>query len=370
MVLLLCSALFLRSLSSAQSVETGMSAQEVLLLAVDPSLQQYDEAKSRRFFVDLLDRVRALSGVQAAAITQAVPLSLGGSSSIFQLPGSSKEISTDIFAITPGYFATLGISVRQGADFTGGAGDANAVVLNEQAAVAAFGEANVVGRMIQFDGQTRRIAAVVANAKSRTLGEEPRSILYRPLYENQMRDDSFLGYTLAVRTNGDAATHTAAVRRQIQALDPTLAIFDVRTWRAHREKALFLPRLAALMFGLCGAVALILSTIGLYGVVSFSVAQRTREIGIRMALGAERNHVLGWVLRAGLALAGAGIAIGLAAALGVSRVTASLLYGVSPTDVLTFTAVPVFLLAVVMVACWIPARRAAALDPASTLRAD
>jgi len=195
-------------------------------------------------------------------------------------------------------------------------------------------------------------------------------VIYQPLLEAQRGDDSFMGVTLGVRTRGDAAALTSAVRGQIQTLDPSLALFDVRTMRTHLERALFLPRLAALMFGLCGAVALVISTIGLYGVVSFSVAQRTREIGIRMALGAERASVMRWVLRSGLALAAVGIALGVAAALALSRVTASLLYGVSPTDPWAFTAVPLFLLAVVAVACWLPARRAASLDPVRTLRGE
>lgn len=370
MVLLLCSGLFLRSLTSAQSIDIGMASRDVLLVAVDPAIHQYDAAKTRRFYVDLRERVQALPGVDSAAWTQYMPLSLGGSSSTMRVPGKPEDLSVDIFTVSPGYFATLGIPLRQGADFLGTAVDADAVLLNERAAVRAFGGTSVVGRTLDFHGKSMRVAGVVANAKSRTMGEEARAVIYQPLYEASRGGDAFLGVTLAVKTRGDAARMTAAVRQEIRALDPAMAVFGERTFRQHLERALILPRLAALMFGLCGAVALAISTIGLYGVVSFSVAQRTREIGIRMALGADRASVLGWVLRSGMTLAVVGIVVGVALGLAASQVTASLLYGVSTTDLSTFTVVPLFLALVVAVACWVPARRAAGLDPARTLRAE
>ncbi len=174
--------------------------------------------------------------------------------------------------------------------------------------------------------------------------------------------------TLLVDTRGDPAAYTNAVRHVVHGLDGALAIFDVQTMESHLSNALILPRVGAVMFGLCGAMGLAISIVGLYGVVSFAVARRTKEIGIRMALGAARGQVLGMVLRQGLGLAAAGCGIGLAMALAVSRVAASLLYGISASDWVTFVFTPLVLIAVALVACLIPARRAAGLSPTRSLR--
>jgi ABC-type antimicrobial peptide transport system permease subunit len=158
------------------------------------------------------------------------------------------------------------------------------------------------------------------------------------------------------------------VLETIRNIDPTLAVFDVRTLDAQLSQALFLPRVAALLFGLAGVMGLLISIVGLYGVISFAVARQTKEIGIRMALGAQRMQVLGGVLANGLVLTAAGLVVGLGLAMAFSRVAASLLYGVSPNDTLTFVAAPLVLLVIALVACLVPARRAASLDPMRALR--
>jgi ABC-type antimicrobial peptide transport system permease subunit len=171
-----------------------------------------------------------------------------------------------------------------------------------------------------------------------------------------------------VRTRGNPAGYAPRVRETIRGLDPALALFDVRTLDTHISKALFLPRATAFLFGLAGFMGLLISTVGIYGVISFGVARQTREIGVRMALGARRVQVLGMVLKQGLVLTLAGSAIGLGLAFALSRVAASLLYGVSPADPLTFVAVPLLLLLIAAAACLVPARRAASLDPLRALR--
>jgi putative ABC transport system permease protein len=181
-------------------------------------------------------------------------------------------------------------------------------------------------------------------------------------------NDSLTGITLIVRTRGDPAGYTAPVLQSIRKIDPALAVFDVRTMETQISQALFVPRAAALLFGLAGFMGLLISAVGIYGVISFSVARQTKEIGVRMAMGASRVRVVGMVLKRGLLLTAAGSAIGLALALVLSRMAASLLYGVSPTDTLTFIAVPVFLLLISLAACLVPARRAAALDPIRALK--
>ena len=209
------------------------------------------------------------------------------------------------------------------------------------------------------------------NSKARTLGEAATANVYIPLRDHiEDLSKDMAGITLVVRGRGNAAGLTTALLSQIRAIDPALAIFDVKTIETHLERALFLPRLSALIFGMCGAVALAISTIGLYGVISFTVARRTKEIGIRMALGAEKGRVVGMIVGNGLVLSGIGMVIGVAAALALSRLAASLLYGVSTTDGVTFVGVPALLAMVAMIAAWIPARRAAGRNPVEVLRHD
>jgi ABC-type antimicrobial peptide transport system permease subunit len=174
--------------------------------------------------------------------------------------------------------------------------------------------------------------------------------------------------TLVLRTRGNPAGYAPLVRRAIRNIDPTLAVFDVRTMETQLSQALFLPRAAAFLFGLAGFMGLLIATVGVYGVISFAVAQQTKEIGIRMALGARRGQVLGIVLKQGLGLTVIGSAVGLGLSLVLARLAASLLYGVSPTDPVTFLCVPMFLLLVALVACVVPALRAASLDPLRALR--
>ncbi len=181
-------------------------------------------------------------------------------------------------------------------------------------------------------------------------------------------NDSLTGMTLVLRTHGNPAGYAPLMRLAIRNIDPALAVFDVRTMDTQLAQALFLPRATALLFGLAGLMGLLISTVGIYGVVSFSVARQTREIGVRMAMGARRGQVLGMVLKQGLILTVTGSAIGMGLAIALGRMASSLLYGVSPTDTLTLVLVPALLLFVALVACLVPARRAASLDPIHALR--
>jgi len=212
------------------------------------------------------------------------------------------------------------------------------------------------------------IIGVARNAKSRTLGEEPQNCAYLFLEAAPEKVFSFLGISLAVKTAVNPRSLLRPVRAQIAALDPNLAVFNIETMQEHVDKSLLLPRMSAMLLGVFGVVGLTLAGVGLYGVMSYSVCRRTREIGIRMALGAKPGSVLAMVLRQGLTLTGVGLAIGLALALALGRFTASLLYGISGTDPLTFLAVPVVLLAVSLVAIVFPAYRAAHVEPTTALR--
>jgi putative ABC transport system permease protein len=231
-----------------------------------------------------------------------------------------------------------------------------------------FGGENPLGRRVIGGGVTYEVIGVVKNIKSRTLGEEVRPVLFRSLAQTTGSDPAFLGYTLLVGTAGNYGTVERAVRDVVHSLDPAMAVYNETTMEQHLRDALFLPRLAGTLFGVFGFVGLLLAGVGLYGVMSYSVAQRTREIGIRMALGAQIGDVQRLIVRQGMLLAVIATLVGLAAALAVAKLFNSFLYGVRPHDTLTFTAVPLFLIGVTLLACWLPSRRAARVDPLAALR--
>ncbi len=215
---------------------------------------------------------------------------------------------------------------------------------------------------------TYEIVGVVKDAKSQTLGEEEEPILYRSLEQNIGLAAPTFGFSLLVRYEGNAAELRTAVRNEIHTLDPQLAIFNEKTIEEHLSDALILPRVSAAMFGFFGFSGLLLAAVGLYGVMSYSVSSRTSEIGIRLALGATRGGVQRLIVRQGLLLSCIAMGIGLPLAWAASKVVAGVLYGIAPHDWITFTTVPAFLAAVTLLACWIPARRAATVEPQTALR--
>ncbi len=243
-------------------------------------------------------------------------------------------------------------------------------VVNKAFADRLFPSENPIGQHVSGGHWTYEIIGVVGNAKSRTLGEDTRAILYRSLDQSIAEDASFMGYTLVVHTPGNPAALAEAVRRQIYALDPSIAIYNEETMEEHVRTAYLLPRIAAMLFGVFGCIGLILAAIGLYGVMSYAVSRRTREIGIRMALGARTGTVERLIVRQGMVLAVIAMMLGWPAAWLLSRLASSFLYGIQPHDSLTFTVVPVFLAGIALVACWLPARRAASIDPVQALRTE
>jgi predicted permease len=273
--------------------------------------------------------------------------------------------------VTPGYFETMGIPSLAGRDFGNDAATGpKTAVVNRAFVDRVFGGANPVGKQVAGGGATYQVIGVVANIKARTLGEETRPVLYRSLNQSVANDPSFLGYTLVVHTSGNPSAVGEAVRRQIHSVDPSMAIFNEETMEEHVRAAFFLPRLAATLFGTFGFIGLVLAAVGLYGVMSFAVSRRTREIGIRMALGAKPGVVERLILRQGLVLTLIAVALGWPAAWMLSKLAATFLYGIRPHDVFTFSVVPPFLIAIALVACWIPARRAASIDPMKALRTE
>jgi predicted permease len=375
-VVLLCiTGLFLRSLKSAASIDIGFRSKGLLMMSVDPRVHGYSPERTVAFLTELQHQVTALPGVISAVSTDVAPLSGGNRSDAFHaLGGTNKDkpdANTDLFMVTPGYFETMGIPRIAGLDF----GDETVsgpktALVNRAFAEHVFGGANPIGQQVKGGGVTYQIIGVVANIKARTLGEVTRPVLYRSLSQSIANDPSFLGYTLVVRTEGNPAAVEEVVRRQIHALDPTMAVFNDETMEEHVRAAFFLPRLAATLFGTFGGIGLVLAIVGLYGVMSFMVSRRTREIGIRMAMGARPGTVERLILGQGMVLTLIAVALGWPAAWMLSRLAASFLYGIQPHDAFTFAVVPPILFMIALAACWIPARRAASIDPLQALRAE
>ena len=372
-VVLLCvTGLFLRSLESASGIDIGFRSQNLLIMSVDPRLHSYSPERTAAFLNQLRERAEALPGVESAAVTDFAPLSMGGRSDGLSVVGSSDSedgTSTDLYVASPGFFETIGIPRIAGNDFSNEtATEPKVGIVNEAFVNRVLKGKNPIGVLVTGGGVNYRIIGVVGNIKSRSVGEETRPVLYRSMVQNVGSDPSFLGYTLVVHTASNPAGVAEAVRRQIHALDPAMAVFNEQTMEEHVRNAFFLPRLAAALFGTFGFIGLALALIGLYGVMSYAVSRRTREIGIRMALGATMAKVQRSVLSKTLRLAFIGIFIGAAASLLVSRAIAALLFDTAPSDPVTFAAMVVLIGLVALLAGYIPARRASRINPMVALR--
>jgi predicted permease len=372
-VLLSATVLFLRSLQGAAGINIGFNPHRMLIFSVDPRVQGYTATRTVAFLGQLQERLKSLPGVTAAVCMDVAPLSGGNRSDGFSAASDPRKQlpSAELSMVTPGYFEALEIPLLAGRDFGGEtANGPKTAVVNAAFAERLFRGVDPLGQHINGPTGSYEIVGVVGNTKSRTLGEETRPVLYRSLMQSVEGDPSLMGYTLIVKTAGDPAALSDAVRRQVYALDPAMAIYNEETMDEHVRTAYVLPNLAAALFGVFGVIGVTLAGIGLYGVMSYSVSRRTREIGIRIALGARPGAVEQLFLRQGLVLTCIAVALGWPAAWMLAKVAASLLYGVQPHDAVTFTCVPLLLVAIALCACWFPARRAARVDPMRTLRAE
>jgi predicted permease len=342
------------------------------MMSVDPRVHGYTPERTTQFLTQLRERIAVLPGVQSVAATDFVPLSGGQRSEGFSVVGRKAEQHVpivDLYMATPGYLETLGIPRLMGRDFAREAPTGQKVgIVNQAFVTQLFHGQNPIGQHVSGAGIDYQVIGVTKNIKSRTIGEDTRPVLFRSLAQSTGSDPSFLGYELIVRYQGDSAAVANEVRGQIHALDPAMAVYNEETMEEHLRSALFLPRLAGTLFGTFGILGLLLAIIGLYGIMSYSISRRTREIGIRIALGAQIGAVQRLIVRQGMLLTAVALVLGVPAALVLAKFSSSFLYGVHPHDLVTFLTVPLFLLGVALVACWIPARRAARVDPQSALR--
>jgi predicted permease len=372
LVLLATAGLFLRSLGNASSIDIGFKTDNVLIMTMDPKLQSYSHDKTVQFLAQVRDRVTALPGVRSVSFVGVVPLSIGSSNNSYDVDAvkdhPKQNVNADTNGVGSGYFDTMGIPLLRGRDFVASIDDKHSVIINETMAAHLFPGQDPIGRVIRQDKDQFTVIGVTRNSKLRTIGEKPLNAIFTYLNAAPEKANSFFGTTLIVKTLVNPAAMAKSVRQQIAALDPNMAVFNVETMQQHVDKSLLLPRISALLLGIFGAVGLTLAAIGLYGVMSYSVRSRTREIGIRMALGAKPRRVLKMILRQGLTLTVIGLAIGLAIALVVGRFAASVLYGTSGSDLLTFMVVSIVLVATAAVAILIPALRAAHVEPTVALR--
>jgi len=372
LVLLTTAGLFLRSLGNASSINIGFKPANLLIMSIDPKLQNYSHDKSVQFLAQLHDRVAALPGVRSVSFVGVVPLSVGGEADDFAVDATQGHSAQNHIAfvdnVGAGYFETMGIPLLRGRGFTSHVDGASAAIINETMAAHLFPGQDPIGRTIR-QGQTKyTIVGIARDSKLRTIGEKPSDAVYLFLNAAPEKANSLFGTTILVRTSIDPRALASSVRDQVAALDPDMAVFNSETMQQHVDKSLLLPRISSLLLGIFGTIGLTLAAIGLYGVMSYSVRRRTREIGIRMALGAKRPAVLGMILRQGLVLTTIGLGIGLAIALALGRFTASLLYGTSGTDPLTFVTVSLVLIVAAAAAVLVPALRAAHVEPTTALR--
>ena len=369
-VLLVCASLFARSLSHAGSVDPGFTLRQGLLASIDLLPGGYDEARGALLVQRLLDRVAALPNVTGATVARTMPLDVGGSSDMTvtvdgYTPRDGEEVMAYYNQIGPAYFETMGIPLVRGRGVTSRdvAGQPAVAVINETMARRYWPGRDPIGTTIRFGRGPVTIVGVARDGKYSRLSEEPRNYLYLPALQNYRPD-----LLLHVKTDADPSLVVPAVRAAVRELDPNLPLFDVRTVEEHMRISTFIVRMAASMLGLFGILGGLLAGVGLYGVIAFNAAQRTREIGLRMALGADRGQVVWLVLRDGFALAAIGIAAGLALAFGAGRLVAGQLTGVSGADPVSFAGTAALLGTVAAVACLLPARRASALNPLTALR--
>ena len=375
LVLLAGAGLMIKSTLRLLAVNLGFNPENLMTMQLSlPDSRYSEDDQARAFHQQLLARVEALPGVVGVATVNRLPME-GGPVDLLLVEGQTppplgEEPKASARVVSSGYFRTMGISLLKGRYFTEQDNQSvpRVLIINRALANRLFDYEDPVGRRIIFSGDVTKpheIVGVVDDERVGPLDEDASSVIYRPYLQ-----EPWTNLRLVVRTAADPQNIVSAVRGEVQALDSGLALYSIATMRQliTDTPSTFLRRYPALLMGVFAAVALILSAVGIYGVISYSVSQRTHEIGIRMALGARRGHVFRLVVGEGLVLTLIGIGIGVAAAAALTRFLSGLLYGVSATDPVTFIVISLILAGVALVACFVPARRAMRVDPGVALR--
>ena len=376
-VLLVSAGLLIQSLWRLRQVSPGFDSRNVLTFTVGLPSVRYPTEKQGRFFDDLIARIQTLPGVQSASVVMPLPLSGDRFSLSFETEGrpvaKGEEPSADFYNIGLGYFRTMGIPLLQGRDFTSAEtpDSPGVIIVNQTFAKKFFPNEDALGKRIKpgisvfedKDPIMREIVGIVGDVRHRSLSTEVRPAFYVP--QAQVPFDYM---TVTVKTSNDPQSILSSIQNEVRQLDKDLPLFAVKTLDEYVADSVATPRFNTTLLTLFAAVALVLTVVGLYGVMSYSVAQRTNEIGIRMALGAQTRDVLRLIVGQGFRMVALGLVIGLAGAFGLTRLMASLLFGVGAKDPVTFATVASVLALVALLACYLPARRASKVDPIEALR--
>jgi predicted permease len=369
LILLAGAGLFLRSLWKLQAIDKGFTGDNVLAMSLNMGLQGYDAKRGAQFYTAALDRLTSAPGIESVSLASALPVSVGGSR-MDLAPNSTKPalntpVAIEIISAAPRFFETTGLTLLRGREFRSLDSEKapRVLIVNETMAKRFWPDRDPLGQSFSDGRTTYEVVGIARDTKYRNLREAPKNTMYEPLAQSYRAN-----MTLLVRTSGDPSSIVPVVRNQLHAIEPALTTFNVRTLSEHVGRSLYVERMETIIFGVLGLLALVLTAIGVYGVVSYSVAQRTRELGIRMALGAQKRDVLKMILVKGLVLVAWGSAIGLVACYWLSRLIANQLYGVSSSDPATLASVAVLLGVVALLASYIPARRATKVDPLVALK--
>ncbi len=372
MVLLVGAGLFVRSLISAQKIDPGFEGESAAIVTVAPGLTGWDQARRDEVLNLLLERARVLPGVESAAMASRLPLGAAIQTNEIYPVGVEVNLesppSVDIARVSPDYFQTLGVPLLEGRDFSE-SDDADAspvVIVSEATARRHWPGESPIGKTLRLgdpEGPISMVVGVARDTKVRTLGEAPRPYVYEPWMQGNR---GFM--SLVVRTSGDPGPLLPVLQREVRAIDPALPVMELKTMSEHLGLMLFAPRMGGILLAVFGGLAALLATVGLYGVVAYTAARRTREVGIRVSVGARPTDVIRLMIGQGATLVAIGAAVGLALAFVATRPLGSMLYGVSVSDPLTFGGVALLLVGVGVAATLIPALRASRLDPVKALR--
>lgn len=369
LVLLVGAGLFLRTLHNLHRVDVGFNPDRLLMFGVNPQASGYEPDRAAAVFREIRERLKSVPGVTSAAVTRVSLLSGSTSTSSLHVPGQSDSTDVHMMSVSPEFFETMEIPLRGGRGFTErDTIDAPKVaVINESAARTLFPGVTAIGQRAGFSPEENaefEIVGVIADTKYNSLRDAAPPTFYQSYQQSPIRG----GLGVMVKTNGDPSAMVPAVRAAMREIDPTLPLAGVATQDEQIERRVAQERLFAMAYSLFGGLALLLAAIGLFGVMSYNVARRTGEIGIRMALGAQRGQVAAAVMRESLVLVGMGVVIGLTAAVAARRFVTTVLFGVEPLDPMAIGGAIVLIVVVSAIAAWLPARRAARIDPLIALQ--
>ena len=372
LVLLVGAGLFLRTVSNLRRVDVGFVSDNLLLVPVNPAINRYEQPRTLNLFTQVLDELPRVPGVRATTASQPALLSGNINRTRIYIQGRAKPTdrnSVNRLVVAPKFFETLGIPVRAGRALNDrdGASAPQVVVINEAAANKYFPRENPVGQRFGQSFETAgdlEVVGVVADTKYDSVRNAPPPTMYVPFTQQRLIGPM----TFELRTAEDPTKTVAAVREAMRRIDPNLPILKISTQTAQIEQRFAQERVFAQAYALFGGLAVLIASVGLFGLMLYSVARRTNEIGIRMALGARREDVVGMVMRESLALVVVGVVVGTAAALGAGRFVASLLFNLAPTDPATISAAAGLMMTVSVLAAYLPARTASRVDPMVALR--